>query len=202
MNKKINAFMFDCFGVISPPPLFGWYKKYMTDRGLSDDKLLDVFRNYDLNKISGENVAEYFSKYEGITSSKEEIQEQIDSYLKIDTELVNVIKQLKNKGYKTALLSNGNTAYFDRIVYPTYPEFKNLFGEIIISSDVGIVKPDKEIYLYALEKINSKPEESLFIDDNQTNIDGAVSVGINGYLYTDCDSFAEYIKKLGIDLNE
>ena len=54
----------------------------------------------------------------------------------------------------------------------------------------------------ALSKINSKPEESLFIDDSQVNIDGAKNVGIQGFLYTDVDSFIEYIKSLGIDLEK
>jgi HAD superfamily hydrolase (TIGR01509 family) len=202
MKKKINTFIFDCFGVICSTPLFSWYKEYMTDRGFTDEKLLDIFRDYDLNRISEEDVAEYFSKYEGITSSKEEIQDQVDGYLKINTKVIDTIKQLKNSNYKIALLSNGNASFFERKIYTDYPNFKNFFDEIIISSEIGIVKPDKEIYLQALKKINSKPEESLFIDDSQTNVDGALNVGMEGFLYTDSNSFIKYIKSLGINLKD
>ena len=201
MKPKINTFIFDCFGVVCSTPLYTWYKKYMTDRGLSDEKLLDVFKDYDLNKISGDDVAEYFSKYEGITSTPEEIQKQIDSYLKVDANIVDIIKRLRKNGYKVALLSNGNTEYFKEKVNSVYPEFNDLFDEIIISSEVGVVKPDEEIYLIALNKISSKPEESLFIDDSKTNVEGAIKAGIQGFLYTDIDSFSEYIKNLVIDLN-
>lgn len=85
---------------------------------------------------------------------------------------------------------------------PLYPQFKSLFDEIVISSEVGITKPDKEIYLHTLQKINSKPEESLFVDDSQTNVDGAINVGINGFLYTDSENFSNYITSLGINLND
>jgi epoxide hydrolase-like predicted phosphatase len=201
MNPKINTFIFDCFKVVCAAPFSGWNKDHMTDQGLIDEKFDEILMDYDLGKLSEEDVTEHFSKCAGIASSKEEIQEQIDSYLKIDEDLVNLIKQLRNKGYKTALLSNGNHAFFERKVYQTYPYFKNLFDEIVISSEIGITKPDKGIYLHTLEKINSKPEDSLFIDDRQINIDGAVKVGINGYLYTSNNTFAEYIKSIGIDLN-
>lgn len=202
MNSRINTFIFDCFGVIYSGPFVLWYNENKLKYGfVDDDKLNDIYKEYDLGNLSESDVAEYFSKYKGITSTKEEIQEQIDNYLKLNTELINIIKTLKAKGFKTALLSNGNTAYFERAIYPTYPEFKNLFDEIVISSEVKMVKPDPEIYIHTLEKIGSKPEESLFIDDRKINVDTAVNLGINGFVYTDNDSFVDYLKSLGINLD-
>jgi putative hydrolase of the HAD superfamily len=202
MDSKIDTFIFDCFGVVYDPILFNWYQENRVDRGFTDPKLLDVFRDFDLGNLSEEDIAEYFSKYEGITSTKKEIQKQIDDYLKLNVKLVTIIKKLKSKGFKTILLSNANSDFFERKIYPTYPEFKNIFDEIIISSDVKMVKPNKDIFLYTLEKCDSKPEEVLFIDDGKTNVDAAIDVGMKGFLYSNNDSFVEYIERLGINLND
>ncbi|MDP3948472.1 MAG: HAD family phosphatase [bacterium] len=194
---KINTFIFDCFGVICDPVLNGWYRDNRLKHGLIDNNLLKVFKDFDLGNLSEDDIVEYFSKYEGVNSTKEELRREIDGYVKLDNKLSNIILNLKNKGFKTALLSNANASFFERKIYTDYPGFKYLFNEIIISSEVGITKPDKEIYLYALKKINSKPGESLFIDDSKINVEGAEKVGMQGFLYTNSDSFAEYVKNLG-----
>ncbi len=200
MQHKINTFIFDCFGVIYDPVLNGWYKENRLKHGFVDENLESVFKDFDLGKLSEDDIVEYFLKYDGVISTKEKLREEIDSFLKLDNNLADTILKLKNKGFKTVLLSNANASFFERKIYTDYPEFKNLFNEIVISSKVGVTKPDKEIYLLTLEKINSKPEESLFIDDSQTNVDGALRVGMQGFLYTDSNSLAEYIISLGIDL--
>jgi len=147
--------------------------------------------------LSEDDIVDYFLKYDGINLTREEMRKQIDSYLGIDNELVKIIQSLKNKGFKTALLSNANSSFFKRKIYPTYPEFEYLFDEIVISSEVGMVKPYKDIYEYTLKKINSQPEESIFIDDSKVNVDSAINIGMQGFLYTDSKSFGEYVKSIG-----
>lgn len=200
MKPKINTFIFDCFGVVCDPVVNNWYKENRLKYGLVDNNLQSLLKELDLGNASEDDIVDYFMKYDGVNSTREELRKDIDSYLKLDTKLVEIIKKLRDKGYKTILLSNANASFFKRKIYTTYPEFKDLFDNIIISSDIKMVKPDPDIYLHTLSKINSKPEESLFIDDSKTNVDGAINVGINGYLYTDSNLFAEYIKSLGIDL--
>ncbi len=200
MDTKINTFIFDCFGVICDPPLSNWYKNKSEKHGFIDEKLHDILREFDLGKMSEEDMEEYFSKYEGINLTREAIRDEIDAYLQLDRTLADMIGKLKNTGFKTILLSNANASFFERKIYKLYPEFKNLFDEIVISSEVGMVKPDKEIYLHTLEKISSKPEECVFIDDNKENVLASEKLGITGYVYTDSKSFAEYLKTLGINL--
>jgi len=200
MDQKINTFIFDCFGVILDPLVNNWYKENRLKYGLIDDNFQSFLKEVDLGNASEDDIVDYFMKYDGVNSTKEEIRKDIDSYLKLDNNLAGIIKKLKEKGFKIVLLSNANASVFERKIYTTYPEFKSLFNNIIISSNIKMIKPDPEIYLHALDKIGSKPEESLFIDDSQTNVDGAIKVGIQGFLYTDSSSFTKYIKNLGIDL--
>ncbi len=199
---NITTFIFDCFGVICEPAMFGWYRDHRLVHGFIDENLEAIFREFDLGKVSEEDIATYFSKYDGINSSKEKIAEEIDGYLKIDVGLVLLIKKLRRNGFKTALLSNANHTFFDRKVYTTYPEFKQLFDAIVISSSVGMVKPNADIYEYTLGKMNSTAAESLFIDDSSANVEAAIQLGMQGFLYTEMPSFAQHLQALGVTLHE
>jgi HAD superfamily hydrolase (TIGR01509 family) len=200
MKPQITTFIFDCFGVICDPVLFHWYQKNCVSRGFTDENLSSVVEKFDLGEISENDMYEYFSKYPGITASKEKIQDEIDSYLKINEPFVDAIKNLKRQGFKTVLLTDANAGFFTRKVYTDYPYFKDLFDEIIISSDIKMTKANPDAFLYALSKIKSTPEEALFIDDRKVNVDSAQALGINGFVYTDYDSYKKYIETLGIIL--
>ncbi len=201
MNTNITTFIFDCFGVVCSPVLNSWYKEHSVKHNFIDENLHEVFRQFDLGLLSEDDILDYFSHYKGVTSGKAQLRDEIDSYLNIDKDLVAIIKKLKQKGFKTILLSNANNNFFERKVYTQYPEFKSLFSEIVISSVVGMVKPEPEIYVHTLDLAKSKPEESLFIDDSKPNVDAAAALGIQGFVYTDCSSFSDYLSAIKIDLN-
>lgn len=55
-------------------------------------------------------------------------------------------------------------------------------------------KPDAEIFLQVLEENNLKPEETLFLDDNKGNIEGAAALGIKTLLVTHPDIVTEYFQ--------
>jgi putative hydrolase of the HAD superfamily len=194
---KIKAIIFDCFGVVCDPVLGGWYKDNMLKRGLVDENLPNLFRQFDMGILTEEDIIDYFQKYDGITSTPQELRKEVDSYLKIDEILVKVIKKLRQKGLKTILLSNANNSFFERKIYNTFPEFKSLFDDIIVSSVVQMVKPNPEIYLYTLKKINLLPDEAVFVDDNKTNVDAAIQLGIHGFVYTESAVFVKYLESLG-----
>jgi putative hydrolase of the HAD superfamily len=198
MNQKITTLIFDCFGVVCDPVPNGWFQDNRLNKGYRDDNLKNVFEQFDLGKIGEADILDYFLGYEGVTLTKDEMRKQIDDYLRIDTELATIILGFKKRGYKTALLTNANSAFFERKVYKAIPNFKNLFNEIIISSDIGITKPDPRIYKHALEKLQSEPHESLFVDDSPINVEAAESLGINGFHYVGFDSFVKFLRSLNI----
>jgi epoxide hydrolase-like predicted phosphatase len=200
MNPRIKTIIFDCFGVVFDPVLGGWYKDNMLKRGLVDENLPNMFRQFDMGILTEEDIVDYFQKYDGINLTPEELWKEIDTYLRIDYSLVDIIKKLKQNGFKVILLSNANNSFFERKIYPTFPEFKSLFDDIIISSVVQMVKPDPDIYLHTLEKTSSHPEEVIFIDDSKVNVDAAIKLGMHGFIYTESTSFVKYLESLGIVL--
>jgi putative hydrolase of the HAD superfamily len=75
-------------------------------------------------------------------------------------------------------------------------KFENVFDEMIISAEVGLMKPDPRIYRLALEKLGSCPEESVFIDDVLVNVEAARSIGMSAIQFTQPEKSLEELKHL------
>ncbi len=87
---------------------------------------------------------------------------------------------VKEKGYKVFILSNACSKFYE--YFPKHYDL-DFFDGVVVSSDVHIIKPEIGIYNYLLEKYNLKPEECLFIDDRQCNVDGAKLTGMNAVVF-------------------
>jgi len=79
------------------------------------------------------------------------------------------------KSFKLYALSNYGRIYFE-MVRERY-DFFELFDGMVISSHVGYLKPEKEIYLELIRRYKIVPEESLFIDDTPENVKTAREIG-------------------------
>ncbi|MGG7176871.1 HAD family hydrolase [Clostridium paraputrificum] len=96
---------------------------------------------------------------------------------------IEVINELKIKGYKLYFLSNFHEKAF-KYVNEEYPVFK-LFDGGIASYKEKLMKPNPEVYKLILEKYNLKAEECVFIDDVRENVEIAEKFGIKGINLTD-----------------
>lgn len=191
MNKK--TLIFDCFGVVASRVLDGWVL----------DNLGPAFNaNSILNKIDLGEISEYDALLELsklVNRDPEIVRKEIDSYFEPNTTLIDFIKELRKKGYKIVLLSNASLSFFERFVFVEYPWFAKLFDDIVISATIKMIKPNRDIYLFTLNKNKLKPEDAIFIDDNQQNIVGAQKVGIPSILFTDTEQLKLEFKKYNIN---
>ena len=180
MEKKL--IVFDFFGVISSEIAPVWLRKYFNEEDAKRIKA-EIVSKVDSGEITEMELYRQLGKLANV--SAEEVAKEWMDLVKINDRLVNFIKELK-ENYKVILLSNASDTYLRKILnrYELIP----LFDEIIISSEVELVKPGSEIYQLALDRMQVKPEESVMIDDNIVNINGAKNVGMDGILYTDVDS--------------
>jgi putative hydrolase of the HAD superfamily len=99
---------------------------------------------------------------------------------KLNPEVAKFIKLNKNK-YKFAILSASNS---DLRPWLKDEDILDYFSLIQITSEVNLTKTDPNFYIKALEAINLKPNETLFIDDIQSYLDVASKLGIKTKLYT------------------
>jgi putative hydrolase of the HAD superfamily len=112
---------------------------------------------------------------------------------RIDGRLTEIIRSLR-PAYKTGLLSN---AWPD--VRPWLEEnweLADAFDVILLSCEVGLVKPDPRIYQLALEELELTPGEVVFIDDFQRNIEGARRAGMQTIWFEDYDQAVEELNRL------
>ena len=92
------------------------------------------------------------------------------------------IKKLANeKQYKLILLSNTNELHINWIKEHVdfYEEFKNCFHEFYLSHEIGLRKPNNEIFQFVLDENNLKAKDCLFIDDTKENTDTAQKMGFH-----------------------
>lgn len=93
-------------------------------------------------------------------------------------DMFTVAARLRKNGYKTALLSNTEAAamqYFYQLQY-------NMFDVLVFSCAEGTRKPEKKIYELTIQKLGSRPGQSVFIDDKPEYINGAKEAGLNTIL--------------------
>ena len=96
-------------------------------------------------------------------------------FRKIFQKSIDVLFDLKNKGYECYVLSNWSWETFQGMD-KEYPFLKKFDG-LIISGKEKLIKPDEKIYKLAINNFNLVPEETVFIDDKKENIEAAKKLG-------------------------
>lgn len=75
-------------------------------------------------------------------------------------------------------------------------DLEKYFDEIVISSEVGMIKPEPEVFKYILQKLDEKPDECVFTDDNPNYVNAAKELGIHGLVFKDTASFKNEFESL------
>ena len=108
------------------------------------------------------------------------------------------LKNELSKNYNIYILSNMNMEVINYL--ESIGLFENTTGRII-SQPYKTIKPDKEIYEILLNKYNLKPEECIFIDDTPENVETAINLGMDGFIYKEnTKELINYLKEKGIIL--
>jgi epoxide hydrolase-like predicted phosphatase len=105
--------------------------------------------------------------------------------------MVHAVIALRKAGIKTALVSNSWGGY-------GYPRetFDEMFDAVVISGEVGLRKPQPEIYLMAAGRIGLQPSDCVFVDDFRVNVEGAEAIGMTGILHRDPAKTIEDLERL------
>lgn len=114
-------------------------------------------------------------------------------------ETYELIKELKEKGYKIYLLSNATPRFFDRFLdIPAFEYFDGLF----ISALYKLLKPNREIYESFCNKFSLDPTECFFIDDLEANIEGAKKYGMQGFQFKapDTTELRKALREQGVNI--
>ena len=147
------------------------YEKYhngeISFEELRIGRMKGLFNYYSIN-ISDEDVKERFKNYQVIYEK---------NWILFD-DAKEVLENLKNK-YKLVILSNGDGKQQRKKI--KYTGLNKYFSDIVISSEVGYSKPEKEIFEIACKMIDLKPENCIMIGDKyKVDIEGSLNAGMHG----------------------
>lgn len=153
------------------------YNEYYRGEIASEEFWGEVLKSF---KISGLNHAELNRAY-------------LNSYA-LYPEMIDLAKNLK-KNYTVALLSNLTNEMTRHIL--AKHKIKSCFHKLFFSNQLGLMKPDKEIFLYALKTLKASPAETIFIDDSLENIVAAEKLGLNIIHFKSQNQCVAELKKMG-----
>ena len=114
---------------------------------------------------------------------------------RLDTVLIEFLRSLRLQR-RIGLISNAWSGLRD---YITRSDFADVFDELVISAEVGLVKPDPRIYHLALDRLAVAPEESLFLDDMPANVQAALSIGMKAVQFIRTEETMAELKRILTD---
>lgn len=173
----IKAVIFDCFGVLIGTGLWSIYERAGGD--LTKDKafLDDILDRTSLGQVSSQELSEKIAERLGITY--EQWRLFVDEDEKPNEDVFEYIRELK-PNHKIGLLTNARSGTPRRRFTR---EQLALFDSVIVSAEVGIIKPDPRIFELAAKELGVKPEETMFTDDNAEYLAGARQVGMHAHQF-------------------
>ncbi len=185
----VKAVIFDCFGVlitIGRDLLHQTYPQF-------SDQLTELERKSDSGLVSR---SEFYNSVVAITGiSMDDAMNKYYSVENYNQSSIDLIKQVKATGrYKIGLLSNIGRGWLDDFL--PIMNSMNLFDAVILSSDIGIIKPDPKIFELMAEKLGVNTDECIMIDDTPVNIASAINTGMQGIIFDSIDQAKTDLGKL------
>ncbi len=114
--------------------------------------------------------------------------------VRFDFVLINWLREIKPL-YRTGLLSN---AWSDLRTILARLGIADAFDVMVISAEEHLMKPDPAIYRLVLERLGVQPEEAVFVDDREENVQAARALGIYGIQYRSREQVFAELRALGI----
>lgn len=156
--------------------------------GLTADELQELFiKHWPDLKVGRGNIENFWTevaKRSHLDVDPKVLRKIYNENITANGKLLSFCKTLKRK-YKLVILSNNTKDWMDEEI----GRFKlnSIFEKIYSSADLGISKPSREIFEYVFRDLGVKPQEIIFIDNQENNIEAAQALGINTILFRNLD---------------
>jgi putative hydrolase of the HAD superfamily len=191
---SIRSVVFDFGNVICFPVPDEKIAAAAAECGLSVDSFLRAVWADRLAYDGGMLPREYWRKVAAHASTEFDdaliekmVRHEVGFWNHFDTRVFAWIDQLRATGYTVGILSNLPHPLADAL--RATPGFLEHFDHVTLSCDLRLFKPQADIYLHSVRGLGVAPEETLFIDDKQENVDGARAVGMKAELFTTWEEF-------------
>ena len=157
-----------------------------------------LLQDYERGGIDSETFARRFCGLAGLDAPYDEFAAAWADIFRLNAPVASLAASLKAKGHTLVLGSNTNAlhaAWFRRQFAETLAHFDRL----VLSYEVGHLKPAPEFYLACAEAAGRAPADCVFIDDLPENVEGANAAGLRGIVYQDPESLARALGEPGVE---
>lgn len=181
--EKNKILLIDMYGVIIKESK-GYFIPYTFERFASSEheRLKKAFREercFTRTQLGELTNAEFLS-YLGYASPREAMEDYLKNHLTLDEEFQEFAEKY-SKIYEFCLLSNDVLEWSEFLT--EYHRINHYFMDKIVSGEVHMRKPDKEIFTYTLKRLGCNPEQCIFIDNSVSNLLVAQDLGIQTILF-------------------
>ena len=159
-----------------------------------------VFMQIEDGSISVDGFHAYLRERlpEGVTDKQ--IDEAFQKFIiGIPVRRLEQLRQLRDRGFGIYLLSNTNPIMWDGVLAENFRkegrERADYFDGMVTSFEAGCAKPDAAIFRRVVEDCHIKPEETLFFDDSEANVEAARALGFNAVHVAPGTEFMDYIDR-------
>ena len=159
-----------------------------------DPEALALLRRLETGEIDEAEFEPGFGALLGVEDT-DGLTARLFAGLRPDDAMIAAVRTARDAGVKTGLISNSwGLGIYDRAPV-------ELFDAAVISGEVGLHKPQPEIYLLACERLGVDPGQSVFVDDLRENCEGAERVGMTAVLHRETDrTLARLSELLALEL--
>jgi putative hydrolase of the HAD superfamily len=175
------------FGGVLTTNVFDSFKAFCRAEGLPEDSVkkmfrergegLSLLRQLEKGELTAAEFSEKFAPLLGV--APDNLVERLFGGIGPDEPMLEAVRRARAAGIKTGLISNtwGDGLAYDRAL------LEELFDAVVLSGEVGLHKPQPEIFHLSAERIGVAPEECVFVDDLRENCEGAEAVGMKAILH-------------------
>jgi epoxide hydrolase-like predicted phosphatase len=198
------AVLFD-FGGVLTTPVWDSFSAFCRSEDLDPDAIKNLFRTdpealrelrgLETGELSEADFEATFGKRLGLSNPDGLIDSMFAGMRSLEP-MVAAVREIRASPLLTGLVSNSwSTAHYDRRL------LAELFDAVVISAEVGMHKPEPEIYLLAAERLRVEPGECVFVDDLKENCEGAEAVGMTAIRHRSPEeTIARLTDLTGLDL--
>jgi putative hydrolase of the HAD superfamily len=193
------------FGGVLTTNVFESFRAFCRAEGLDQDRVRRLFRDdpealallrqLEVGELDEDSFSERFAPLLGI-ERHEGLVDRLFAGMEPDQPMIEALRRARAGGIRTGLVSNSwGRGRYDR------DSFSELFDGVVISGEVGLHKPQPEIFQLAAERIGLEPRECVFVDDLRENCVGAEAVGMTAVLHRGSgETLARLEDLLGVSL--
>jgi glucose-1-phosphatase len=209
-NEKIKNIIFDLGDVILNIDVPVASLSFAKLSGKEQHEILtlfkenDLFRKFETGHLDETGFRNYIRELLVFPDWSDEMIDSAWNSLLLDLppERVELLKNL-SKNYRLFLLSNTSSIHITQVnkileASTGVKKLDDLFEKVFVSYEMGLMKPDPQIYRDVLDSASLKADETLFLDDNLDNIKGAQTLGIDTIHVQKPTTILEYLKDYAV----